>query len=502
MWNLSCSRLFSGHHQITNRLPKLLQRKFRFPVVILSNSFGQPAAQTHPHLVKQGEVTPGISKCEYRTRRDNLVKLACSAFKDMEYVKDHILIFPASAKTFMTYDIPYPFRQNTEFLYLCGFQEPDSVLILHTNQQKSSITDYLSVLFVPKKDPSKELWDGPRSGREGALTLTGVDKTLNVDSLEEYLSDYCGKFNNYVLWYNYSKPTHMEHDIQVLSQFMKENRHKCIENTVGICNQLRLIKSPAEIELMKQSVEIASKSFIEVMKFSRPEVKEAHLYAKMDFECRIRDAEFLAYPPVVAGGNRANTIHYINNNQIVRDGELVLMDAGCEFHGYTSDITRTWPVSGKFSSSQRQLYDAVLTVQEQCVELCTLAHSLDDIYKVMLKLLGKQLQLLGIIPADIQEVKLMQKTREFCPHHVSHYLGMDVHDTSEISRGIKLSPGMIVTIEPGIYIPESHPTAPAEFQGMGIRIEDDVLVTEGAPVVLSQGCPKTVEDIEHIMAQS
>ncbi|KAL5012065.1 hypothetical protein ScPMuIL_010616 [Solemya velum] len=206
----------------------------------------------------------------------------------------------------------------------------------------------------------------------------------------------------------------------------------------------------------------------------------------------------LAYPPVIAGGNRANTIHYINNNQIVADGELVLMDAGCEFHGYASDITRTWPVSGKFTSSQRVLYDVVLAVQEKCIGMCKVGFTLDEIYIEMLRTLGHQLQNLGLIERNVKPTELLALVQTFCPHHVGHYLGMDVHDTSSISRSQKLSPGMIVTIEPGIYIPYSNKVV-GEFRGIGIRIEDNILITSGEPENLTHMCPKCPDEIESIM---
>ncbi|PVD34501.1 hypothetical protein C0Q70_05776 [Pomacea canaliculata] len=421
--------------------------------------FGQPAAQTHPHLISVGEVTPGITMEEYRR----------------------------PSKVFMTNDIPYPFRQNTDFLYLCGFQEPDSVLVILSSL--SSTDNHKSVLFVPKKDPDKELWDGPRSGTDGALFLTGVDSALNFEELESYLAQFCRDHGQFMLWYDYIQPVQTHLHTHVMCEMIHQERHKGIENTTPLLHQLRLKKSSAEIELMKQTVEIASNAFMEV--------NEAHLWAKMDFECRLRGAQYLAYPPVVAGGVRANTIHYIANNQVIADGELVLMDAGCELHGYTSDLTRTWPVNGKFSLPQRELYEATLAVQKACIALCTTTRSLDQIYRQMLVLLGVQLQKIGVLPRTISATDLVKRTRELCPHHVGHYLGMDVHDTASMSRTIQLQPGMIVTIEPGIYVPVNDTLVPKKYRGIGIRIEDNILITEDGPLNLSQKCPKEADEIEN-----
>ncbi|KAK6172942.1 hypothetical protein SNE40_016496 [Patella caerulea] len=475
--------------------------KKTWPNILICRHFGQPVAQTHPHLINDGEVTPGLTKSEFLSRRIKLVEKAIRTFKGVQTVKDHILIIPGASKVFMTNDIPYPFRQNTDFLYLCGFQEPDSVLVLKSGNETSE-RNHTSCLFVPEKDPEKELWDGLRSGTSGALELTGVDLTYDIRLFEEFLNNYC-KFNSgFVLWYNFLRPVQQKIHDSVTQEMMVESKYKCMEDPTRLCQQLRVIKSPAEIELMKQSVETASQAFIDVMKFSSPEVNESALYAKMDYECRMREAEFLAYPPVVAGGQRANIIHYINNNQRIKGGELVLMDAGCEHHGYTSDITRTWPVSGKFSPAQEKLYNGILSVQLACINLCTIQFSLDQVYHAMLTFIGQQLQLLGLVETNLHTSKLMQKAKEFCPHHVSHYLGMDVHDTGEISRSINLQPGMIVTVEPGIYVNESDISVPEEFRGIGIRIEDDVLITETKPIVLSSSCPKTVEAIESVMTSS
>ncbi|CAG5134334.1 unnamed protein product [Candidula unifasciata] len=471
------------------------------PLLSSIRGFGQPAAQTHPHLVAEGEVTPGLTKKEFHQRRCSLVRSALETFKGMKSVNDHLFIIPSATTVYMINEIPYPFRQNTDFLYFCGFQEPDSLLLIEAKTSKSVSTgEHESHLFVPRKDAAKELWDGPRSGAAGAMELTGVDTAFNSGEIEKYLQFYNSKHKDFVLWYNHSKPVHTDFHNRIISQLMHDHRHKYLENVSELCQRLRLLKSPAEIQLMQQSAKIASEAFVEVMKFSKPQVNEAHLWAKMDFECRLRGAEFLAYPPVVAGGARANIIHYITNNQVIAGGEMVLMDAGCEFHGYASDITRTWPVSGHFTEPQRKLYNATLRVQEACIRMCTTEFSLDDIYNHMLVLLAAELTQLGIISPDCSYDQRLNLARQFCPHHVSHYLGMDVHDTSSVSRKIKLQPNMVVTVEPGIYIPEDNYKVSLEFRGMGIRIEDNILVTETEPVNLSASCPKRVEDIESIMS--
>ncbi|GAB1606958.1 xaa-Pro aminopeptidase 3-like [Argonauta hians] len=461
--------------------------------------FGQPVPKTHPHLLKVGQVTPGISEDEYRRRRMALFRNALQQ-RQPDSAEDMIFIFPSASKVFMSYDIPYTFRQNTEFLYLCGFLEPDSLLLIYNNiDGQHPYAAPKSVLFVPPKNPERELWDGPCSGVEGTLSFTGIDAAYTADELETFLYDYRKTHTKYKVWYNFNKPVQKTLHDRFLARFIQESRNCEFEMTDKLVQNLRLIKSDDEVELMKNSVDIASESLMKVMEFSRPNMNESMMVAKMDYECRVRGAQYLAYPPVVAGGNRANTVHYVSNNQIVRDGELVLMDAGCELHGYTSDLTRTWPVSGKFSKPQEKIYNAVLRCQELCLKMCRNTFTLDNIYTEMLAILGCELKTLGLIDSNLNGNQLMSAARKFCPHHVGHYLGMDVHDTPTVSRRINLEPGMIVTIEPGIYVPETNMQVPPEYRGIGVRIEDNVLVTSSAPVILSSNCPKTVADIEDLV---
>ena len=247
----------------------ILSKSFRVELRAL-RWFGQPTAATHPHLLKEDEVTLGISKAEYKSRRTKLFKLALDNFKNVKSTKNHILIFPSATKLFMTNDIPYQFRQNSDFLYLTGFQEPDSLLVLHTELDNKY--DYRAVLFVPRKDPMKELWDGPRSGVEGARWLTGVQDVYNSDDMEQFFSDFCKGMSHFALWYSYMKPVHQEFDTSILRHFIKEKQHQFLESTVHLCQKLRVVKSPSEIDLMTKSCQVASQAFVEVMKFSHPEV--------------------------------------------------------------------------------------------------------------------------------------------------------------------------------------------------------------------------------------
>lgn len=278
-------------------LSPLVRRTNHLPCIAVRN-FGQPAAQTHPHLLQEGEVTPGVNKIEYQNRRVKLMEKISKTARASSN-NNHIVIIPSAPKVYMSHDIPYPFRQNTDFLYLSGFMEPDSVLLLEANAD--ALPNHKSTLFVPKKDAQKELWEGARSGKEGAVLLTGVDDACNTEDLQQYLSQYRQSHSSYVAWYEYRKPTHLSYHMKLLSDFFKDNTYGFLESPKNLLQQLRLLKSPAERELMYQSNRIASEAIKETMKFSKPGINETNLYAKVDFECRVRGAEQLAYPPVIAG---------------------------------------------------------------------------------------------------------------------------------------------------------------------------------------------------------
>lgn len=464
------------------------------PKTVPPRYLGQPSPYTHPHLLKNGEVTPGLTQAEYEIRRyrlASLIEAQAERFGPPATSSHHVVILLAHPTRYMTNDIPYSFHQNQDFLYLTGILEPDSALILHGKGRPDQ-----AILFVPRRDPSRELWDGPRSGRDGAAALTGIERVHCTEELGVVLKSLKGN----ALWYDSSQPAHPKLHQTYVSPVMESGSMP--RSLRPLLHSLRALKSPAEVALMQEAGRITAQAFKGTMAMSQGDIDEALLFAKFDFENRIHGANFLAYPPVVAGGNRANTLHYINNNQIIKNGEMVLLDGGCEYFGYVSDITRTWPVNGKFSPAQAELYEAVLEVQRACLSLCSPGISLDHIYSSMLALLGRQLKRLGIVKASSNEMEILKAARRYCPHHVGHYLGMDVHDTPELSRSQPLQPGMAITIEPGLYICEDNDEVPQRFRGLGIRIEDDVVIQDnGGPLILSSETPKTIAEVERACAQ-
>ncbi|XP_011644338.1 probable Xaa-Pro aminopeptidase 3 [Pogonomyrmex barbatus] len=451
---------------------------------------GQPTSTTHPHLIKQGEVLPGISLQELKRRRSKLVESISLTANAKNVCRQQIVVIPASSTIYMSNKIPYVFRQNTDFLYFSGCQEPDSILVLTCKEDKSSYT-----LFVRPKDEHSELWDGPRTGVEMAVEMFGTDYALPVTEFEQFLTTLVQEDKSSIVWYDHADIVQpILH--KKLCQLIKLTDNQIFASPKILFHQIRLIKSACEINLMRESCGIASKAIVKTIQSSKPEMSEHQLFATVDYECRMLGAKYLAYPPVVAGGKNATVIHYISNNQIIRDGDLVLMDAGCEYHGYSSDITRTWPINGKFTPEQKVLYEVVLDVQKNLIESLKEMPSLDNAFRHMCLLLGERLQEVGLIPKNIDENKLLASAYTYCPHHVSHYLGMDVHDTEKISRSIRIQSGMIITIEPGIYVSPRNPYASSRFHGLGIRIEDDVLITENDSEILTKNCPKEVAELK------
>ncbi|KAI8645437.1 peptidase M24, structural domain-containing protein [Parasitella parasitica] len=345
-------------------------------------------------------------------------------------------------------------------------------------------------MFVLPKNASAELWDGPRTGVEGVKEFFGADEAYDSTRFSSYFKKVLSS----------SKHIFMDSPGSMPSLISADSTKKLIETGLKLqtilplsktIQELRMIKSPSEIEIMKKSGMISSKAFIEAMKWTEPGVTEGQLWAKFDYETRMRGSTILAYVPVVAGGPNALSMHYVRNDMELKNGDLVLVDCGGEYNGYASDITRTWPVNGKFNDAQRELYQAVLNVNKACIKMCTESNSisLHGIHAQSVKLMKQELQNIGF------NVNSWDLERILYPHHVGHYLGLDVHDLHDLDRSRKLKNNMVVTIEPGIYVPFDD-KFPSKYQGIGIRIEDNVVVGKDDPYVLTSTSPKEIVDVE------
>lgn len=446
---------------------------------ILSSRLGQPSHNTHPHLLKDDEITPGMTKEAYERRRARFLEGVPAG---------SICLFPSALHAMMSNDIPYPYRQNNDFAYLTGFEEPGSLLVL----KKNDLTVF-STIFLRPRSAHSEIWDGPRTGVERVSEAFGINSAINAELINTVLPDIIESASN--IYFN-DIPT----NIPGLSEIIKSFPSIPLSDTKIFMSRLRLIKTSPEIELMRKSCKISAQSFEQVMRATPPLASEHVLSAEIEYECRIRGAQRLSYPPVVATGISCNTLHYINNDSIAKAGDLVLMDAAGEYFNYASDITRTWPCDGKFTEPQKIVYEAVLRVQKIIISLCkpilkskngTIEKTtLSKLHLISVSLLEKELQKIGI--SDPQTISRCY------PHMIGHYLGMDTHDCPYVGYDEPLLPGMIITVEPGLYIPAIN-TVPEQYRGIGVRIEDDILITSEEPEILTIEAPKEVEHLESII---
>eukprot|EP01132_Coremiostelium_polycephalum_P003960 gene3960-4953_t len=383
----------------------------------------------------------------------------------------------------MSYDIPWHFRQSTNFYYFTGFNEPESILVM----EKDGNGTVTTTMFVRGKD--REIWDGPRCGPANVAAIFGVDKGYDIQKDIEVFKEIVAKQGR-TLYTSFS-PGHFE----VLYGILPPK----VYDVEQYFQSMRLVKSDAEIQMMLESGTIAGESFAEMMKYVKPSMNEYEVEAYFNWMVQKRGAKRMSYPPVVASGNSSNTLHYIANNRIMKDGDLLLVDAGCEYWGYTSDITRTFPVNGRFSDAQRQVYEAVLDVNKRCIELCRKGTSIQSIALASIHMIVDYLIKFNILKESDRDIRQSQAYFKYYPHDIGHYLGMDTHDCSKIPTNTKLEPGTIITIEPGIYIDKNDTDAPPQFRGIGIRVEDDIVITENDPIILTKSAPKEISDIESIM---
>jgi intermediate cleaving peptidase 55 len=382
----------------------------------------------------------------------------------------------------------YEFHQESNFYYLTGFVEPESVAVI---QKVGTADDYIFHLFLRPKDVRAEQWEGARSGEQAAMDVFNADVAGDIGQLPTILSPLIAKAS--VVYTEQSDPR------TTFSRFFS-GKDKAQEGFLGLLkdakikpirslmNNLRIIKSPAEIAIMRRAGQISGRAYSHAMR--QKWSKEKDLWAFLEYEFKRGGCDGPAYVPVVAGGINANSIHYVRNDNILRSGDMVLVDAGGECGGYITDITRTWPIDGRFSAAQKDLYEAVLDVQRRAIKLCRESAniSLDGVHSFTEAGLRQNLTNIGF---DLSHGGLSV----LFPHHVGHYVGLDVHDCPGYPRSGVLKTGQCVTVEPGVYVPDDN-RFPAHFRGMGIRIEDSVCVQEDTALVLTTEAVKEVVDIE------
>lgn len=398
-------------------------------------------------------------------------------------------------------DGTYPYRQQSDFYYLTGFEEPEAVAILAPKNKNGEF-----ILFNRAKNRSEEIWEGFRSGQEGAVKHYGANLSFPITEFENKLAEYIeGREKIY-----YPLGNHSAFD-QTLINTINNVRGKirsglrapvAIIDIIDVIHEMRLIKSAAEIAVMRKAATISVEGHLRAMKACKPGMHEYQLEAELQYEFQKQGARFLAYTSIVGSGANSCILHYTHNNQKIADGSLVLIDAGCEYQNYAADITRTFPANGKFSAEQRAIYEIVLAAQLAAIKQIKPGASWSAAQEVIVKIITQGLLDIGIVKGKLKDLIAKQAYFPFYMHKSGHWLGLDVHDAGRYKvagKWQKLQPGMVLTVEPGIYISADIPNVPKKWHNIGIRIEDDVLVTKTGHDVLTQRLPKTITDIEALM---
>ncbi len=413
-----------------------------------------------------------------------------------------IAILPSSSMKVRNRDVDYPFRQDSDFYYLSGFNEPDAVLVIIPGRAHGE-----SVLFCRERDPSKEMWDGFITGPERVNELTGIDDAFPITDIDDILPGMIEGTDKvfYSMGLDAQFDAKVMEWINIIRSKIRSGAHPpgefvALEHAL---HELRLYKSAAEINVMTQAAEISAKAHVEAMKACKPGLYEYHLESIIQHVCADHGARFNAYPSIVGSGENACILHYIENSAKLKSGDLVLIDAGCELECYASDITRTFPVSGQFSLEQRMLYQVVLDAQYAAIEAVKPGNHWNHPHESAVRVLTQGLIQLGLLKADLEEAIAKELYKPFYMHRTGHWLGLDVHDVGEYKVGGEwrlLEPGMVLTVEPGLYVSPSNKDVAKKWRGIGIRIEDDVLVTKTGCRVLTKDVPKEISEIERLMA--
>jgi Xaa-Pro aminopeptidase len=463
----------------------------------------------------------------------------------VEAIGDGLAIVPAAGESVRNNDVSHPFRQHSDFYFLTGFDEPDAVAVVNPAHAKERY-----VLFVRPRDREMEIWTGHRAGVEGAVASYGADAAYPIEQLDAKLREYA--IDRSTLFYRLGNAAFDPRVIRLVAELRNARARGFggptrIEDPGPILHELRLRRSPAELARQRHACQISRDAHIEAMRYARPGMHEYQVQAAVEFVFRSEGSPRDAYPSIVASGPNACILHYVENRRRMEDGELLLIDAGCEYGYHAADITRTFPVNGRFSGPQRAVYEVVLQAQLAAIAAAKPGAAYEVIHDAARRVLTEGLLELKLLPRGVADSLAMHHYREFYMHGTGHWLGMDVHDVGDyrITRQWRrLEPGMVFTVEPGLYIdPEresvtfhlrefsedeqlerrlrlgtaaakkledeekasartvTHPI-PREFRGIGVRIEDDILVTATGVENLTAGTPKTVDEVEQACAET
>ena len=418
---------------------------------------------------------------------------------------DAVAVFTANPKQSRSHDTDYPYRPSSDILYLTGFREPETVVVFAPGHEEGDF-----VMFVQPKDEEAELWNGYRPGPEGAVEEYGADAAFGVEEIDDKLPEFLADRDT--LYYTLGQDHDFDHKI---TGWINELRHRRNEPSAApeklsdvrdVIHELRLRKRPEELELMRHANRISSEAHVLAMKHCQPGMHEYELQALIEYHFRRNGAEFPAYPSIVGAGANATCLHYTENRDVIAEDDVVLIDAGCEFEFYAGDITRSFPASGSFSNAQRDVYEAVLEAQKAAIDDIEPDLGFDELHERSVERLTRSLVDLGVLDGSVEDLVEEEEYKDYFPHKIGHWLGIDVHDVgpyhTDQGSWRSLKPGMVLTIEPGLYFHEDDETVPEAFRGLGIRIEDDILVTADGHENLSAECPKEADDIEAIVGSS
>ena len=440
-------------------------------------------------------VIPTIGKREFERRRRELMS-------QME--ADSIAILPSANTLIRNRDAEFKFRQDSDFHYLSGFNEPDSVLVLVPGRKHGQC-----LFFCRERDPERELWDGYREGPEGLCERFGADDAFPITDIDDILPGLMEGRER--LYYSMGKRPEFDKRVMdwvnVLRSKARSGAHPPGEflDLDHLLHDMRLYKSAAELRVMKEAADISAAAHTRAMRFCRPGLMEDQLEAEYLHEFASQGAQAAAYNSIVGAGKNACILHYVENNAMIRDGDLVLVDAGCELNCYASDITRTFPANGRFSKEQQALYEIVLNAQLAAIETIKPGSHWNHSHDETVRVITQGLLDLNILQGDLNTLIETEAYKPFYMHRAGHWIGMDVHDVGDYKVHDEwrvLEQGMVMTVEPGIYIAADNKDVAAKWRGIGIRIEDDVVVTADSYEVLSDGVVKSVDDIHRLMRPS
>ncbi len=433
-----------------------------------------------------------MNKNEFNKRRKTL----------MEQVgKGNIAIVASASNHTRNRDVEFPFRQDSDFYYLTGFNEADSLAVFIPGREQGEY-----ILFCREFDEKKALWEGAHAGLEGATEHYKADDSFPIDDMDEILPGMLE--NKAKVFYPMGRDPDLDHQLlEWITKIRKQSRNGInapgeLVSLEHLLHEMRLFKSAEELKLMRRAAEVSGIAHIRAMQKCQPGLYEYQIEADVVHEFMQQGLRYVAYPSIVAGGKNACVLHYVENKNKLNAGDLLLIDAGAECDHYAADITRTFPISGTFSPAQKQLYQLVLDAQYAAIEQIKPNNPWNNAHDVSVKVLTTGLVELGLLKGSVAKLIEDEDYKQFYMHRIGHWLGMDVHDVGDYKVDGEwrlLEPGMVLTIEPGLYIPENCKSVDEKWRGIGIRIEDDVLVTKTGHEVLTHAAPKEIDEIERLM---